>query len=173
MQGTAGVTEVFEISARDEYNNFVTGCVDDLTSFAGQLTLDGEPAADVVVRGCTEGLPSTYEVEYVLTAAAVYSLALGYGGQALDGTPHEVTIGSSTVSAQDTYLAVYGPDPMTAATIWVNQSNKVIEAANTAAQGGGGPQQQQGGPQLPLPGVLFNAWQQFWVCRPLKPQLSQ
>ena len=103
------------------------------------------------IPGITDRPMSPAEFERVVNAGQEgtppASGANPFAGLNLPRDQNNNTLADQDKEAQDTYLAVYGPDPMTAATIWVNQSNKVIEAANAAAQGGGGPQQQQGGPQ--------------------------
>jgi hypothetical protein len=112
--GTAGVTEVFQIFARDAFDNAVTDCVADLSSFELQLVANGDAAVAPVLRGCTAdpsadpAVFASYEVEYTVTTAAAFSLDIGFLGTPVSGSPHQITIGSSTVSALQSFISVDG-----------------------------------------------------------------
>lgn len=106
VTGIAGMIEVFGISARDAYDNAATQCVPDLTSFNLQLAQGGVSALVPSVRGCTATPFAAYEVEFRVTVAGTYALDAGYLGAPLNGSPHSIVIGSSTVSAMLSFVAI-------------------------------------------------------------------
>lgn len=110
--GTAGMTEVFEVVARDAYNNAATECAQDWSVFELQLTLSGEPAPTPLVRGCTAQPFARYEVEYRVTGAGEFSLEILFRvsghAESVSGSPHAITVGSSSVSAASSFIALSG-----------------------------------------------------------------
>ena len=108
IRGSAGMTHMFEVFARDAFDNAVTECVADWSAFELQLTLAGDPAPAPVVRGCTADPFARYEVEYRVTRAADFTLYTTFGGDAVSGSPHTITVGSSVARAAMSFISVTG-----------------------------------------------------------------